>query len=460
MSPTAGLRSIPGGHPPSPPGALILSVDLGTSGAKVGLVSPAGDVVAAAFEPTSLVLLPGGGAEQDPDDWWRAVTAAARTVIRATGRASDVVAVACTAQWSGTVALDENGRHLAPALIWMDMRGAPLVRERIGGRIRMAGYEIRKAFHWIRLTGGAPEKSGKGPVGHILWLAREQPEVYQAAAVFLEPKDYLNARLTGRPAAGFDSIALHWVTDNRHVDQVSYDSRLIELAGLDRAKLPELRPPTDVLGPLLKGPATELGVREGLPVVMGAPDMHTAAIGSGATADYQAHLHLGTSSWLVCHTPFKKTDVRRNMTCLPSALPGRSTSLLMPSRRTCTQATTGPPPRQQPAIQVCCSRRGSMASARRWRTRGSGLHSSTSRSTPPGATWCARFSRVLPSTRDGCTAASKRSSVAPSAKSGWSVAGRGRACGARSTPMSSAAPSIRSATRHGPTFVEPRSLAT
>jgi xylulokinase len=323
MSPTTSLRSTPGGHPPSPPGALILSVDLGTSGAKVGLVSPEGDVVAAAFEPTSLVLLPGGGAEQDPDDWWRAVTAAARRVIRATGRASDVVAVACTAQWSGTVALDENGRHLAPALIWMDMRGAPLVRERIGGRIRMAGYEVRKAFHWIRLTGGAPEKSGKGPVGHILWLAREQSEVYRAAAVLLEPKDYLNARLTGRPAAGFDSIALHWVTDNRHVDQVSYDPRLIELAGLDRAKLPELRPPTDVLGPLLKGPATELGVREGVPVVMGAPDIHTAAIGSGATADYQAHLYLGTSSWLVCHTPFKKTDVRRNMTCLPSALPGR-----------------------------------------------------------------------------------------------------------------------------------------
>ena len=304
-------------------GPLILSVDLGTSGAKVGLVSPEGEIVAAAFEPTSLVLLPGGGAQQDPGDWWRAVTAAARTVVQATGRAYDVVAVACTAQWSGTVAVDENGRHLAPALIWMDMRGAPLVRERIGGRVRIAGYEVRKAFRWIRLTGGAPEKSGKDPFGHILWLADQCPEVYRATAVLLEPKDYLNARLTGRMAAGFDSIALHWVTDNRRIDQVSYDAKLIELAGLDRSKLPELRPPTDVLGPLLKSAATELGVPEGLPVVMGAPDIHTAAIGSGATADYQAHLYLGTSSWLVCHTPFKKTDVRRNMTCLPSALPGR-----------------------------------------------------------------------------------------------------------------------------------------
>ena len=304
-------------------GPLILAVDLGTSGAKVGLVSSEGEVVAVAFEPTSLVLLPGGGAEQDPEDWWRATRSAARTVIEGTGRARDVVAVACTAQWSGTVAVDQNGRHLAPALIWMDMRGASAVRARIGGRVRVAGYEVRKALRWIRLTGGAPEKSGKDPFGHVLWLAQHRPEVYRAAAVLLEPKDYLNARLTGRMAAGFDSIALHWVTDNRRIDQVGYDAKLLELAGLDRGKLPDLRPPTEVLGPLLEGAAAELGVPAGLPVVMGAPDMHTAAIGSGATADYQAHLYLGTSSWLICHTPFKKTDVRRNMACLPSALPGR-----------------------------------------------------------------------------------------------------------------------------------------
>lgn len=304
-------------------GSLILSIDLGTSGARVGLVSSAGEVVAAAFEPTALALLPGGGAEQDPEDWWRAVTAAAQTVVAGTGRGRDVEAVACTAQWSGTVAVDENGRHLAPALIWMDMRAASAVRARIGGRVRVAGYGLGKAARWIRLTGGAPEKSGKDPFGHVLWLAEHRPEVYRAAAALLEPKDYLNARLTGRMAAGFDSIALHWVTDNRRIDRIGYHSALLELAGLDPSKLPQLRPPVGVLGPLRAGAAAELGLPTGLPVAMGAPDMHTAAIGSGATEDFGAHLHLGTSSWLICHTPFKKTDLLRNMACLPSALPGR-----------------------------------------------------------------------------------------------------------------------------------------
>ena len=55
----------------------------------------------------------------------------------------------------------------------------------------------------------------------------------------------------------------------------------------------------------------------------GTPDLHSAAIGSGATRDYQAHLYVGTSSWLTCHLPVKKTDLWHNMASLPSPVPGR-----------------------------------------------------------------------------------------------------------------------------------------
>jgi xylulokinase len=56
---------------------------------------------------------------------------------------------------------------------------------------------------------------------------------------------------------------------------------------------------------------------------MGAPDLHTAAIGAGAVRDFAAHLYIGTSSWLTCHVPFKKTDLLHNMASLPAAIPGR-----------------------------------------------------------------------------------------------------------------------------------------
>jgi xylulokinase len=58
-------------------------------------------------------------------------------------------------------------------------------------------------------------------------------------------------------------------------------------------------------------------------VVIGSPDIHSAAIGSGAVRDYEPHLYIGTSSWLTCHVPFKKTDLLHNLAALPSAIPGR-----------------------------------------------------------------------------------------------------------------------------------------
>jgi xylulokinase len=61
----------------------------------------------------------------------------------------------------------------------------------------------------------------------------------------------------------------------------------------------------------------------GVQVVGGTPDIHSAAVGSGAVADYAAHAYLGTSAWLGCHIPFKKSDLLHNMAALPSAIPGR-----------------------------------------------------------------------------------------------------------------------------------------
>ena len=69
--------------------------------------------------------------------------------------------------------------------------------------------------------------------------------------------------------------------------------------------------------------ADELGVPAGIDVVAGTPDVQSATLGSGALADFQAHLYLGTSSWITCHVPFKKTDLFANMASLPAAIPNR-----------------------------------------------------------------------------------------------------------------------------------------
>lgn len=302
----------------------ILAIDLGTSGPKVALVTPRGQVAHTVFEPVELLLLPGGGAEQRPSDWWGAIGRASRRLLAESQVAPEaVIAVCCTAQWSGTVAVDAHGEPLMNAIIWMDSRGAPHIRRIAGGALRVQGYGPLRLARWLRRTGGAPGHAGKDPLAHILFLKHERPAIYRSAARFLEPKDYLNLRLTGRAAASFESITLHWLTDNRDIGRVAYDDSLIAMAGVERSKLPDLRPATDVLGPLLPGPAADLGLPPGLPVVMGTPDVHSAAIGAGSIRDYQANLYVGTSSWLTCHVPFKKTDLAHNMAALPSAIPGR-----------------------------------------------------------------------------------------------------------------------------------------
>jgi len=89
----------------------ILAVDLGTSALKVALVSTGGEVVAAEQDTCQVNLLPGGGAEQDPRRWWEQITgASARLMARAAVPPGEVAAVACTAQWSGTVAIGGDGQ--------------------------------------------------------------------------------------------------------------------------------------------------------------------------------------------------------------------------------------------------------------------------------------------------------------------------------------------------------------
>jgi xylulokinase len=130
-------------------------------------------------------------------------------------------------------------------------------------------------------------------------------------------------RLTGQFTASFNSIVLHWVTDNRDIQNVIYHEGLLKLAGVDRAKLPDLKPANAILGHLRPDIARDWGLREDVQVLMGSPDVHSAAIGAGAVRDYEPHLYVGTSGWLICHVPFKKTDIFHNLAALPSAIPGR-----------------------------------------------------------------------------------------------------------------------------------------
>ncbi len=320
-APVTALRTI---EPAGPEDTYVLAVDLGTGGPKAAVLSATGRIAAHSFQRVGLELTEDGGAEQSPQGWWDAVVGSGRRALAESGiRPERVVGVGCTAQWSGTVPVDPNGEAIGPAIIWMDSRGARAVRKRVRGAVNVQGYSPSKLTRWVQRTGGIPSHSGKDPVGHIHFLREQRPEVYHGAALFLEPVDYLDLRLTGVARASHDSITLHWVTDNRDIEAIAYDEGLMGLAGLEREKLPELVPTGSVLGGLTAEAAQELGLLPGTPVVAGTGDLHSAAVGSGAVEDFDPHLYIGTSSWISCHVPFKKTDALTNIASIPSGLPGR-----------------------------------------------------------------------------------------------------------------------------------------
>ncbi|MCK5389823.1 MAG: xylulose kinase, partial [Candidatus Thorarchaeota archaeon] len=59
----------------------ILAIDHGTSAMKVALADHCGEILSFEYEDTPLYLLPDGGAEQDPDEWWEALVTATNRLL-------------------------------------------------------------------------------------------------------------------------------------------------------------------------------------------------------------------------------------------------------------------------------------------------------------------------------------------------------------------------------------------
>ena len=352
----------------------------------------------------------------------------------------------------------------------MDSRGNQAIRRVAGGPVNVLGYDPRKILRWVQVTGGAPGLSGKDPVAHILFIRDAFPDVYRDTATFLEPVDYLNLKLTGRTCASFDSIAAHWVTDNRTIDRVAYDDRLLELTGLDRAKLPDLVPPGTVIGDAHRrggrrpraagrpagggglGRRALGGVRVGGGGRLRRPPLHrhlVVDLGSRAVQEDRAHQQRG----LHPRGPGRQVRDRRRardgrgLPHLPARQPGLRRRLRgheRHGRRGRRRAAAG-----------CCSPRGSTASARRSTTTPSGAASTTSRCPPPGPRWSGPSSRGWPSTRGGCSRRSRSSPAGGSTRWPSSAAGPTPTSGPRSTPTCWAARSARWPTRCWPTSGAP-----
>lgn len=304
--------------------SYVLAIDLGGSGPKVALVDESGSVVSSVVYDIDTILYPDGGAEQDADIWWQKIIQAAKEVIRESRVAPErIIAIGCDSQWSLVVPVDEDCRPLMHAVHWMDTRGGPHNRKLVDGFPRVQGYGLGKLIRWIRSTGMAPTHSGADSLGHMLYIKNDCPEIYRKTHKFLEPMDYLTSRLTGRITATQKTMVPFMVVDNRKWGTQSYSRDLLRLTGLDESKLPEMIANNGIVGTIRSSLAEELGLHPSTQVIAGIGDSNASLIGSGAVGDFDPIIYIGTTLYMTCHLPFKKTDLAHFMTSLPSPFPGR-----------------------------------------------------------------------------------------------------------------------------------------
>jgi xylulokinase len=86
---------------------FVIAIDVGTSGTKIGLIDLEGNVIAKASERYQTYFLPDGGAEQDPNDWWHAVSTGVKHIVRSEVNPTDI----CdwdSSQWAVTVPVDDQ----------------------------------------------------------------------------------------------------------------------------------------------------------------------------------------------------------------------------------------------------------------------------------------------------------------------------------------------------------------
>jgi len=312
IDPPASVSAPPSSHSP-----LILAVDLGSSGVRVALVDAHGRAAGSATASVAMRMLPGGGAEEDPEEIWRAL---GRSIQRALAQAPDagarIEAILCGSQYSSLVPVDSAGRPLGPLVLYLDTRGGPVTRELTGRR-----PELWKL--WLERHGMPSGGGGSDSLAHWLWFQTERPEIHAAAHAYVEPMDYLTARLTGRVTANICTLFPLLLTDNRRGSAGGWCEEIIEASGVDRAKLPELVAPDAVVGELLPEHAAAWGLPRGIRVFSAVNDTQALTFGTASHLGDRLGVSIGTTLVPTTLVDSMRADLSHFLLTQPAPIPDK-----------------------------------------------------------------------------------------------------------------------------------------
>lgn len=262
----------------------VLGIDAGTTAVKAVLYSLEGETLAAGHRAVGVVRTPDGGAESDIDAVWDAVVGAVRQALSLARSAQpDVVAIGVTGQGDGAWLVDDEGRPVRPAALWLDGRGAD----------RVAAWQRDGRDAAVVAATGSASFPGTLPV-LLDGFAETEPETLARAAHHLNCKDAVRHRLTGEVATDPSEASRTYLDPAT----LAYSDEMIDALGHRRFAhlLAPVRAPHEVAGPLTDAAADELGLTAGVPVAVGLVDSAACPVGLGALDDQDGWVVLGTTA--------------------------------------------------------------------------------------------------------------------------------------------------------------------
>jgi len=260
----------------------VVGIDIGTSSCKTVIVDEIGDIVSSASEEYFAKSDTKGSAFQDPMDWYNA---AVETFKNACARADinkkDVAAVGCSGQMQGCTFIGKDGNPVRDSMIWHDtspIQEAKLLTEQFGEL-------FIKHCHLM--------PSPALTVSKIKWLMNNEPDHWEATYKFLFAPSFVTYMLSGQMVVDTHNLALSGLND---VESNSWSYELIDIIGIARDKVPELRGCMDIVGGITTRAALDTGIKEGTPVIAGCGDGGAESYSVNIAGKQELKLRLGSAS--------------------------------------------------------------------------------------------------------------------------------------------------------------------
>ena len=290
-------------------GRYLLAHDLGTSGNKATLFDVEGHLIKSCTAAYPVYYDQPLYAEQDAGDWWRAVCdSTSRLIQEAHIQPGDIQAVSFSGQMMGCLPVDREGNPLRRAIIWADQRA------------REEADELRqfidddRFYHIV----GHRNTSSYG-IQKAMWIKKHQPEIYEKTFKFLNAKDYIVYKLTGKFYTDYSDANSMTCFD---LEKLCWSEEIVSASGISMEKLPEITASTTYIGKVTKEASKETGLPESVKVIMGAGDGVAANVGAGSVKPGQAYCCLGTSAWVAATSEKPILDRQKRIVCWAHAVPG------------------------------------------------------------------------------------------------------------------------------------------